>query len=705
MKILVTGATSFLGGAFADAAIAAGHEVTALTRRSTEALSAKCHNIIQRDILEVSAKDLTDGFDAIAHFATGSDGDEEKIIRVAVDGTTGMIAAAQEAGIKKFLQVSSMSVYPGPVASDPDRLCGQALEAHPDWRGVYANSKTQSDIAVQKLIADKAVEDMDILVVRPGLVFGSRMKGALAGTAVQLPLGLLVALGRRNQGVPLLHIDDLSAGMLALLEGDAEPGRARVFDALSGKPPGKKELIEAYARLTGQPCRAIWPPRWILWPVGWVLDRLLGLRGRSKHIAHKIDRMFAFEPGDLPHEKFWEAAGLEPKGTLENCLADSVTADRLQPLNDRAAAHAKERAAALTASVPPKGSNITTSGGVILVGAGRIIGEMHLPALRGLPNVTIRAIVDPNLALAEAAAAQCSGAIAARDIDELDDDMLSGATAVIATPGFNHVALGTKLLERGASVLVEKPVALDEEEFATLESAAQSAGQTVTGFKNYRLRPNALKLWKFLETHDVGGLVSANVVFHAPPLVNEGARWMMEEKRFRVLLLEQSIHFTDIACVLGGALQSVDWLSRTERSDGESTLSVKAGGKMAMGADFTLDLDLSGTATRTQINLVFERCACVLDFYPEGFRILPRGGNPIDDTAAAAARFGGFVWQKLRPNQGGVPKRVLPHHYIYRTHLEAAGNTGQANNPFALDGIRDTMTTVYRLCEAVYGER
>lgn len=705
MKILVTGATSFLGGGFADAAIAAGHEVTALSRRSTESLTAKCHNVIQCDIMEVTADDLSDGFDAVAHFATGSDGDEEKIIRVAVDGTTGMVAAAQEAGIPRFLQVSSMSVYPGPVADDDSMLGGQALESHPEWRGVYANSKTQSDLAIQKLVADKAVEDMDILVVRPGLVFGNRMKGALAGTAVQLPLGLLVALGRKDQGVPLLHIDDLSTGMLALLDSEAEPGRARVFDALSGNPPGKKALIEAYAKLTGQPCRALWPPRWTLYPLAWLMDKGLGAMGRSKNIAHKIDRMFAFDPADLPHQEFWNASGLEPKGALENCLADTLSADRAPALSDNAASHAKSRAAALAACVPAKGAGARVSGDIVLVGAGRIIGEMHLPALQGLDGATIKAIVDPNQALAKAAAEKFGNPIIAEDIEALDDALLSGATAVIATPGFNHVSLGTKLLERGASVLVEKPVALDEAEFQTLESAARAANLPVTGFKNYRLRPNALKLWKMLESRDVGGLVSANVIFHAPPLVNEGARWMMEEKRFRVLLLEQSIHFTDIACVVGGALQTVDWLTKTDRSDGESTLSMKAGGKMAMGADFTIDLDLSGTATRTQITLVFERCSCVLDFYPEGFRVLPRGGNPIDDVAAATAKLGSFAWQKLRPNQGGIPKRVLPHHYIYRQHLMAAAGGDATNNPFALDGIRDTMTTVYRLCEALYGER
>jgi len=701
MKILVTGATSFLGESFLIAAKMAGHQVSALSRRRTRALEEICDTVIQRDILEVTADDLSGGFDAVAHFATGSDGDESHIIRVAVDGTTSLIVAAQEAGIPKILHVSSMSVYPGPVARDSTRLGDLALEAHPAWRGVYANSKTQSDEAVQKLITAGATDDLDITVVRPGLVFGKRMKGALAGTAVQLPLGLLVGTGGPDQGVPLLHIDDLSDGMIAVISGDAEPGRARVFDVLSGNPPSKRALVEAYRKLTGQPCRMIWPLRWVLYPLGWAMDRVLGLTGRNKHIAHKIDRMFAFEPGDLPHAEFWKAAEMEPKHDLVSCLKDSISADRDPPATDGAAEALRARATALTACVPTKGDIPRTNGDLILVGAGRIIEEMHLPAIAGLSGAKVRAVVDPNTRLAEKTAAALGNPPVAADIGDLDDDIVKGTTAVIATPGFNHVELATALMERGASALIEKPAALDEAEFAALEKAAKESGQSVSGFKNYRLRPNALKLWRLLERGDLGALVSANVIFHAPPLVNEQARWMMEEKRYRVLLLEQSIHFIDIACVAGGALESVDWLSKTDRADGISTLSFKAGGRMASGAALSLDMDLSGTATRTKVNLVFERCAVELDFYPEGFRVLPRGGNPVDELAAAAAKLGGFLWQRAKPKQSGVPKRVLPHLHIYRAHL----TRDETSNPFDLDGIRDTMTTVYRLCEALYGAR
>jgi hypothetical protein len=128
---------------------------------------------------------------------------------------------------------------------------------------------------------------------------------------------------------------------------------------------------------------------------------------------------------------------------------------------------------------------------------------------------------------------------------------------------------------------------------------------------------------------------------------------------------------------------------------------VSATARQSSGARLDLELDLSGAAQRLQLTFVFERATCVLDFFPDGFRVLPRRSHPLDDVAAGAARLAGALGQRLRPAEGGVPKRVLPHHQIYRRHLQRLAEPG-SSDPFALEAVAPTMASLFRLCDLVY---
>jgi nucleoside-diphosphate-sugar epimerase len=700
MRLLVTGATSFLGADFVRAAAAAGHEVTALARRRTAAVERAARQVIERDILAVEDADLAGGYHAVVHFATGSEGSEEHIVRVAVDGTLRLFQAARAASVPRFVHISSMSVYGGPMRRDHHVRDQFALERHPARRGAYARSKTLADAALQAAAREARNSATEVTIVRPGLVFGPDMKVPLAGTAAALPLGLMFGMGRPGQAVPFVTVQDLSAGLVALIESPPRPGPARIFDVLSGAPPTKRAFIALYRTLTGQPCRTVWLPRWIALPVGYTADVLFALRGRRPYAGYKLKRMYGFEPAALPRDKFWVAIGRAPTGVPRAALAEALTIDRAPALPAGEPAY-RAKAVALLATAA--GSPADARGAVVLVGAGRVVADLHVAALQGLRNIDVRAVVDPNRALAEETAAHLHGARAVADIGALEDKDLDGAAAVIATPGYSHAAIAQALLARGASVLIEKPATMTGPEFDAVARAARAAGRPASVFHNYRLRPNALRLWRFLADHDVGARVRADVTFVSPPLAAFGTRWMQEEKRNRVLLFEQAIHFIDLVAVVGGPLASLGDVARVDRRDGLATVSIGCTGRTADGASVSFHLDLAGTAARTQIAFEFERAACVLDFYPEGFRVLPRKATPIDDLGAAAARLAQFAGQAVRKRRHGMARRALPHAYIYRAHL-AAEPAAAESSPFALAGVADTMRTLFMIAAAAYGD-
>jgi 2-alkyl-3-oxoalkanoate reductase len=701
MRILVTGATGFIGRELVRAAARAGHEVVALTRRDAPELREHGAETIVGDVVDVTAADLPERISDVVHLATGTEGAGETVVEVAVRGTRRLLAAARAHRVRRFVHVSSQSVYPGPLRRDAAVPGGRALEAHPERRGAYARAKTLAERQLHELARDGGLGDLELVILRPGLVFGRDMASVLAGTAMQLPLGLTVGLGRPSQGVPFLGLDDLVRALLALLARDPEHGAVQIFDVLSGEPPTKRRLLEVYRELSGQDGRELWIPEPAALLAGRLADGVL-FRGSPRSLPYNVRRAYRFEPRGLPYAALWTETGEEPHAELRASVASALTIDRVQG-GGRADGRDElvRRAEALLGVA--RGSHAAGGRpvGLVVVGAGRIVSEMHVPALRRLTDYAVRAVVDPNLELAETVARGFPDARALASLAELDGDLLRDATAVLATPGSTHHSLARELLERGVPLLVEKPVALTGDDFGELRTLAERSDLPVTVFHNYRLRPASLALWSFLRLHDVGRLVKAELVFHSRRLSQEAQRWLHEEKRNRSLVMELALHFLDLAFVAGGPLESLDHFSVVDRETARSTVSLTGTARLERCDELRFDLDLSGTAPRTRLTLELERAACVLDFFPDGFRVLPRRSNPVDDLAADLGRLAGALGQRLRPQMNGVPKRALPHLSIYREHLRRLrGEAGES--PFSLAGVADTMSSLERLCEVAY---
>lgn len=702
MRLFVTGASGFLGGHFVRGACAAGHEVIALSRRPLAGPPQVAAASIVKDILQFTAADLPDNIDAIVHFATGNEGGEARMVQVAVEGTCRLFAIARVRAVPRFVHVSSMSVYPGPLASDPSRLDALALDPHPERRGSYTLSKTLADAALQDAFRRDGVTETEVTIVRPGLVFGPDLGGVLWGTAIELPFGIVVGRGRPRQAVPLLDVRDLTAGLLGLLAKPPRPGEAQVFDILSGTP-AKEEFLRAYAYLSGQAVRQVWVPRAAALTVARALDQVALWRGARANVAYQVRQIYDFDPADLPHQRFWQAAGVQPAGDMESCIRSALTLDRVpRPVAGVGRQAMQTRAVELLAAAD-RGLALTPApkADFVLVGAGRITAEMHVPALASLPSATVRAVVDPNQTLAQQVARAFPGARAYGDIRDVDTAVLAQSTAVIATPGFNHAVLARDLIGRTAALMIEKPVVLHANEFDELRDLATRHRRVVTVFQNYRLLPSTLDLWRFIQHHDVGELVKVRLVFHWNRLIREGARWMLQERQYRVLPMELAIHPLDVVCLIGGAVDEIGCLSTVHRESDGSTVSITAMARLQRGAELYLDLDTSGTSRIVQTTLEFERCAVVLDWFPSGFRVLPRRANPVDDTAAAFKRTLDYVTWRLAPRRRGLLKRMLPHRAIYLNHIDRLHSLS-ASDSFTLRGVQDTMLSLFRLCDRAY---
>lgn|GEM_PF-5759824 len=346
MRILVTGAAGFVGRLFCNAATQRGFGLIATDRRTIG--DVDCERAIVKDMLDLSVSDLPLPIDAVVHFATGKseyltgDGGAtpaeryQNVLKETVEGTRHMCQLAERAGARRFVHISSMTVYPGPVPRDR-RNEAAVFDTHPERRGLYAHSKILAEAALHRL-ASSGEMSMEVSILRLALVCGpgmghtasdakdrTRVLGStLVSTAKPLSSGIAVGIGRPTQGAPLLDVRDLIRGLLALIDQNPRPGQVRAWDVQSGGPPMKRDLVRAYSASVGRPFRQLWSPQSLTLAVAWAAEGLYRLRGKREFFPYRIERAYRLNSEALPFAAFWQDIEIEPEGNLESCLEVAV---------------------------------------------------------------------------------------------------------------------------------------------------------------------------------------------------------------------------------------------------------------------------------------------------------------------------------------------------------------------------------------------
>lgn len=164
-NVLVTGASGVLGSGVAHALRDAGAHVTVL-QRSASGLDGVRE--IQGSVTDPeAARRAVQGVDTVIHIAAkvSVSGPLEEYEHVNVEGTRTLLAAAQKAGVSRWIHISSPS-----VAHSGASIIGAAAEpADPNTaRGNYAATKAAGELLA--LAADSA--NFRVLVLRPHLMWG-----------------------------------------------------------------------------------------------------------------------------------------------------------------------------------------------------------------------------------------------------------------------------------------------------------------------------------------------------------------------------------------------------------------------------------------------------------------------------------------------------------------------------------------------------
>jgi nucleoside-diphosphate-sugar epimerase len=249
LRVFVTGASGFLGGAVAAELVAAGHRVTCFQRRPSGVTGATDALGSITDAARVA--EALAGHDAVVHLAAKVSlaGDPADFEAVNVGGTRVLLAAANHAGASRFVYVSSPS-----VAHAGASLVGlDALDANPARaRGDYARTKARAELLA--LAADCAA--LRVVAVRPHLVWGPGDTQLVARIVERARVGRLPLLGHGAALIDSTYVDNAAAAIHAALDRvDAVHGQAYVIT--NGEPRPVAELLAGMCLAAG-----VSPPAW-----------------------------------------------------------------------------------------------------------------------------------------------------------------------------------------------------------------------------------------------------------------------------------------------------------------------------------------------------------------------------------------------------------------------------------------------------------
>jgi len=289
--VAVTGATGFVGQALVEEACRRGMALKALARRE----QAPCEGVewIRGDLADKRAlRTLVEGAAAVLHIAGVVNTPDPLGFHLGnVTGTEALVEAAREAGVRRFVFVSSLA------AREPEL-------------SRYGQSKRHAEEVVRG-------SGLDWTIVRPPAIYGPRDREILElFKAARWGIVPMPPSGRAS----IVHVHDLARLLLALVPG-GESVSGAILEPDDGREGGwsHRDLAKAIGKAVGRPVWAPATPKALMKAASWLDCRLRGNSAKltPDRVGYMCHPDWVSRPGKAPPSSLWHAEIETPEGLAE----------------------------------------------------------------------------------------------------------------------------------------------------------------------------------------------------------------------------------------------------------------------------------------------------------------------------------------------------------------------------------------------------
>lgn len=330
MRILVTGASGFLGGFVVQEALERGHQVRAMVRPASD-LSRLPWSADHR--VEVVKADLrrrhgldehVRGVDAVLHLAAAKQGDLYAQLAGTVVATENLLAAMTQAGVARLVLVSSFSVYEY-LRRRQNSVLDESSELVrcPAERDEYAQTKLLQEQLVQRYATEHSAA---VTILRPGVIYGPENLWT-ARLGMRVSDGWWIRTGARAR-LPLTYVENCAQSIVMAAENDNAIGET--MNVVDDHQPTQREYLNRIRPFFSPAPKVIsvpWPVMRMLASFIWMTN-VVALRKRAKvpGIFSPAKLHARCKPLSYANTRIRAVLGWEPRFSFAQALQRSTEA-------------------------------------------------------------------------------------------------------------------------------------------------------------------------------------------------------------------------------------------------------------------------------------------------------------------------------------------------------------------------------------------